>query len=342
MDRRRALVGVAVAGAALVLAACGSSDHAATAPKATGLGYGPTGGAPLDAAGVRRLERTAPGMPRWAKVPTIAAGARVLARHALVVPLRGGKGWCLGQIFRGAPQIAWCTPASGPRHAIEAGLVFATTSRPSHGTSILVRAARPAVRIRVTLAGGTRVTVPLRHGVAFAPIASSYAPSFRPTTVSALAASGRALVTRSLGWPLARWRANGPKTPAQLRSMEKRLLRHPPPVKPPCTGTIHSNDESEFVVAWSDTSDSPVVATILPTGLGTYGGDLYVTSSTRTTAVLVDAAGTHRRLDLGPGNCAYVRLTARLRARPFHIAWRTAAGRRGVTSLGDWAGFPTD
>jgi hypothetical protein len=83
-------------------------------------------------------------------------------------------------------------------------------------------------------------------------------------------------------------------------------------------------------------------AAILALG-GAYAGDLFVTSTAeRTRATLIDADGAHHPIDLGKGNCAYVELSAREKARPFRVAWRTAAGEAGTARPGSWTGFPTD
>jgi hypothetical protein len=185
----------------------------------------------------------------------------------------------------------------------------------------------------------------LRHGIAYGLVATRYGAASRPVSVTSLDAAGHVLATRPLGWSAEHWQTHGPKTPAQMAALEKAqlktMLKHAPAPRPPCTGAHPVAGSSSFVAVWDD-FQSRVLATVLPAGLGLYGGELYVVSTQKASVAIVDAHGTRTSVDLGRGNCAYVKLTAPERARPFRVEWRTARGATGVVHPNDWAGFPTD
>ncbi len=114
------------AGAIAVLAALGTAGIAVASP----AHYPAPGGHLAGPALVQTLDVVLQpaGVPAWAAPPVDLPAARVAAGigrpSAVVVPYRGGTGWCLGFAAGNTAMSGWCTPASGTRQAVEGGLVF--------------------------------------------------------------------------------------------------------------------------------------------------------------------------------------------------------------------------
>ena len=328
------------ASAMLVLAALGTAATAA----ASSAHYPAPGGHPAGPALVQTLAvvlRPA-GVPAWAAPPVDLPAARVTTgigrQTAVVVPYRGGTGWCLGLATASTAMFGWCTPASGTRQAVEGGLVFPDPGR----VWLLARATAAATHLVVSLADGRNVPIPLDHGVALAPLGRGKTPGDRPVWVAAVDRQGTTIERRGLGMSAAGWRAlsrppqlPGPPTKAEL----KKLLHHHPA---PCVGTPSVPGGSFGTEVWSS-RPSALLSTFIPTNWSPAGGRLYVKASRPVRVTLIDGDGTRRPIPLGASRCAYVKLSPRDRQAPFRLEARNAAGKLVWTDRpSSWPGFPTD
>ncbi len=281
-------------------------------------------------------------MPAWATPPVDLAAARVATglgtESAVVVPYRGGTGWCLGYAVANSARVGWCTPASGTREAVEGGLVLVDPGR----IWLLARATSAATHLVVTLAGGRTIPVALDHGVALAPLAQTTRPGDRPVWVAAVDRRGATIERRKLGWSAASWRTLShlppmPKPPTKAEL--KKQLQHP---RAPCVGTPSQPHSGVYTVVWSS-RPSAVLSSFLPINDALVGGRLYVKATGPVRVALIDGDGTRRQISLGTSRCAYVTLSARDRRAPFRLEARNAAGRLVATDRpNSWPGFPTD
>jgi hypothetical protein len=322
----------------MMLAVLGAAAAAAAAPAR----YPAPAGHPVGSALSQTLDvvlRPA-GVPPWATPPVDLVAARVAvglgSRSAVVVPYRGGTGWCLAFAVANRASSAWCTPASGTRDAVEGGLLFVEPGR----MWLLARATSAAAHLVVTLADGRSVPVPLDHGVALAPLAATTRPGNRPVWVAAVDRQGATIERRKLGWSAASWRmlSHPPPMPKPPTKAELKKLLH----RAPCVGTPSSPHSGVYLAIWS-LRPSALLSYFIPASASPAGGRLYVKANRPVHLALIDRDGSRRQISLGASRCAYVKLSPRDREAPFRLEARNAAGRLVATDWpSSWPAFPTD
>jgi hypothetical protein len=280
------------------------------------------------------------GVPAWATPPVDLPAARVAAgigrSSAVVVPYRGGTGWCLGFAVGNTAMQGWCTPVSGTRQAVEGGLVLGEPGR----FWLLARATSAATHLVVSLSDGRSVPIPLDHGVALAPLGRGKTPGDRPVWLAAVDRQGATIERRGLGMSAAGWRAlsRPPQMPGPPTKAELKKLLH----RAPCVGTPSQPNGSFGTEIWSS-PPSALLSTFVPTNWSPAGGRLYVKASRPVRVTLIDGDGTRRPIPLGASRCAYVKLSPRDRQAPFRLEARNAAGKLVWTDRpSSWPGFPTD
>ena len=326
------------AGAVVVLAGLGTAGIAAASP----AHYPAPGGHLAAPALVQTLDVVLQpaGVPAWAAPPVDLPAARVAAGvgrlSAVVVPYRGGTGWCLGLAAANTAMSGWCTPASGTREAVEGGLVVPYPGR----IWLLARATGAATHLVVSLANGRNVAVRLDHGVALTPLEPGKTPGDRPVWLAAIDRQGATIERRSLGVSTAGWRALSqlpamPKPPTKAQ-LKKLLHQHHRQV--PCVGTPSMPHGAVFLEVWSS-RPSLLLSYFIPTNESPAGGRLYVKASRPVRVTLIDGDGTRRPIPLGASRCAYVKLSAPDRQAPFRLEARNAAGKLvGTDRPSSWPG----